>query len=49
MIQDLCQLAVSGKLRPPMCEENSITDYKHSLRVAMKPFSSVKQMLIFHS
>lgn len=49
MMDDLCSLAQQGKLRPPLCSEHALRDYKTALVRAMEPFVGSKQLLIMNN
>ena len=46
MMDELCSLAQQGKLRPPLCSEHALRDYKTALVRAMEPFVGSKQLLV---
>ncbi|XP_057689473.1 enoyl-[acyl-carrier-protein] reductase, mitochondrial [Corythoichthys intestinalis] len=46
MLDELCSLLRQGKLSAPACTEVTLSDYRHALDAAMRPFTSAKQILI---
>ena len=49
MMADLCEMAQNGQLRPPLCTEHSLGDYKTALSKSMKPYVGSKQLLVMQS
>ena len=48
MMEDLYALSQNGSLRAPRGTEYNLTEYKSVLATAMKPFNTIKQMLVMN-